>query len=80
MCYSRKLSNRIKRLHERCLRIAYCDRSSSYEEMIEKDGAFSIHHEGLQTLAIKSFETFYVVFYEVLSFKDSDLYNLRQVS
>ena len=84
MCYSRKLSNRIKRLKERCLRIAYSDSSSSYDEMMEKDDAVSIHHKGLQTLAIKSFETFYVVFPqlidEVLSLKDSDLYNLRQVS
>ena len=58
MRYSRKLNNRIKRLNERCLRIAYSDRSSSYDEMIEKDDAVSIHHKGLQTLTIKSFKTF----------------------
>ena len=35
---------KIKDLHERCLRLTYCDKNSSYEELLEKDGSVSIHH------------------------------------
>ena len=31
-------NNKIKHLHERCLRLIYCDKNSSYEELLEKDG------------------------------------------
>ena len=29
---------KIKHLHERCLRLIYCDKNSSYEELLGKDG------------------------------------------
>ena len=35
--------------------------SSSYEELSEKDGSFSCHQKGLQTLAVEIFKVFKVV-------------------
>ena len=32
----------IKCLHGRCLRLIYNDQTSSYKEVLEKDGSFSI--------------------------------------
>ena len=44
-------NNKIKHLHERCLRLIYCDKNSSYEELLEKDGSVSIHHRNIQNHA-----------------------------
>ena len=39
MFHSRKLNNKINRLHQRCLRLIYSDRDSSYEELLDKDNS-----------------------------------------
>ena len=36
MCHSRSMNNKINRLHERCLRIIYSDKKSSFEEVLFK--------------------------------------------
>ena len=41
--------------HERCLRVIYNDKQSSYEELLIKDGTVSIHHRNIQTLATEMF-------------------------
>ena len=51
MFHSRNLNNRINRLHERGLSIVYKDRDLSYDELLEKDRSFSVHHRNLQKLA-----------------------------
>ena len=53
--HCRKLNNKINRLHERCLRLIYSDRVSSYEELLEKDNSVPIHQKNLQKLAIEMF-------------------------
>ena len=40
-------NNIIKHLHERCLRLIYNDKNSSYEEILTKDGSVSIHHRNI---------------------------------
>ena len=37
MCHNRTYNNKIKRLHERCLRLIYNDKRSSFEDLLEKD-------------------------------------------
>ena len=39
MLHSRQNNNKIKHLHERCLRRIQNDKLSSYEEVLEKDGS-----------------------------------------
>ena len=43
MCHSRLMNNKINRLNEKCLRIVYNDKTSSFVELLEKDGSVTIH-------------------------------------
>ena len=56
MLHSRCNNNKIKHLHERCLRLIYCDKNSSYEELRGKDGSVYIHHRNIQNLAIEMYK------------------------
>ena len=58
MCHNRMLNNRINRLHERCLRIIYNDKHTSFEELLEKDKSVSIHQKNLQVLATEMFKIY----------------------
>ena len=59
MMYSRKLNNKITRLHERCLRcmLTY-DGLSSFEELLERDNSASVHNRNIQCLAIELYKVF----------------------
>ena len=56
MCHSRIINMKINRLHERCLRIIYCDKQSSFEELLEKDSSVSIHERNIQILATEMYK------------------------
>ena len=56
LCHNRTHKNKINRLHERCLRLIYSDKRSSFEDLLEKDNSVSIHHKNLQALAIEMFK------------------------
>ena len=53
MLHSRQINNKIKHLHEKCLRLIHNDKLSSYEELLEEDGSVLIHHKNIQSLAIE---------------------------
>ena len=55
MCHSRANHSKID-LHERCLRINYSDKTSSFEALLEKDGSVSIHNKHLRLLAIEIYK------------------------
>ena len=50
MCHSRKINNQIYRLHERALRLAYNNKTSSFRELLEKDKSVTIHERNIQVL------------------------------
>ena len=55
MFHSRKLYNKINRLYERVSRIVYRDElheNMSFKDILDKDGAVTIHDRNLQKLAI----------------------------
>ena len=56
MFHSRKLNNRINKIHDRSLRLIYEDRVSSFEELLIKDNCFTIHERNIQTLAIELYK------------------------
>ena len=43
MFHSRQLNNRINRIHERTIRLVYKDEVSTIENLLAKDGSFTVH-------------------------------------
>ena len=70
MFHSRIINNKINRLHERCLRLLYGDKSSSFEKLLEQDKSVTIHTRNLQILATKIFKVYriYLLPYSVIFF------------
>ena len=56
MFYNRTLNNILNKLHEKALRLAYKDDSSSFQELLDLDDAVTIHCRNLQKLAIEMYE------------------------
>ena len=66
MHHSKRLGKKINALHERALRITYGDKSSSFNEVVNKSSSLmnfflfnnsvSIHHKNLQTLATEIYK------------------------
>ena len=56
MLYSRCNNNKIKYFPARCLRLIYNGNSSSYYEILQKDGSVPIHHKSIKELAIEIFK------------------------
>ena len=58
MFYSRKTNSRINKLHERVLRLVYSDYEPTFENLLTKDGSFTVHHYNIQTLAIELYKVY----------------------
>ena len=56
MFHSRKLNNRINKIHERSRRIVYDDSKSTFRELLNKDNSFTIHERNIQTLVIELYK------------------------
>ena len=54
MFHSQNLNNKINRIHERALRIIYNDKSSSFQNLLEKDNSVTIHHTNIKILATET--------------------------
>ena len=84
MCHNRTNNNKINRLHERCLRLIYNDKKSSFEDLLEKDEAVSIHHRNLRTLAVELFKVFKglspLIFTEAFPVRKPSQYSMRNSS
>ena len=81
MLHRRKNNNKIKHLHERCLRLIYSDKKSSYENLLQKDNSISIYHKNIQALAIEMFKVKHMLCPEitgdVFMERTNNQYNLR---
>ena len=81
MYHSRENNNQINRLHERCLRIIYNGKRSSFNALLEKDGSISIHERNIKILAKEMFKVSKNLaphqMQEIFKLKDQPHYNLR---
>ena len=59
MFHSKTINNKINRIYERALRLVYFDYNSNFDELLKKDGSFSIHDRNIQTLAIEVYKFFH---------------------
>ena len=84
MSHNRTNNNKINRLHERCFRLIYNNKKSSFKDLLEKDGSVSIHHRNLRTLAEELFKVFKglspVIFAEAFPVRQHSQYNMRNYS
>ena len=51
MFHNRTLNDKINRIDEQELRIVYCDKTSNFTELLQKDNAVTVHQRNLQVLA-----------------------------
>ena len=56
MLHSRGLNNKINCIRERALRITYNDKSSTFQELLDKDKSVSIHHRNIRVLATEIYK------------------------
>ena len=55
MCHNRTKNTKINRLHERCQRLLYNDKKSSFHDLLEKNSSVSIHHRNLRDLVTEMY-------------------------
>ena len=84
MCHSRTNKRKIDRLHERCLRIIYNNKQSSFRELLEKDSSVSIHGGNVQILATEMYKVsnnfLSPHMNEIFEVRNEHPFNLRQNS
>ena len=56
MFHGRRANSKINHIHERAPRIVYKNNVLLFEELVELDKSFKIHHRNVQSLAIELFE------------------------
>ena len=57
MFHDRRVNAKINHIHERALRIAYHDRTSSFDELLITDHSVPIHQRNLQLLVAEIYRT-----------------------
>ena len=84
MCYSRTLNNWINKLHERCLRVIYNDKKSTFQKLLDKDKSVSIYNRNLQVLATEMYKVTKglspKVFTNTFTSRNQPNYNLRHIT
>ena len=79
----RQINNRINRIHEKSLRLAYDDYESSFQTLLEKDNSTSIHDKNLQLLLTEIYKTLHNLnpsFMKEIFTERNTCYNLRNIS
>ena len=61
MFHSRRTNNKINRLHERALRIAYGDDVLTFDQLLAMGKSLCIHHENIQRVLIEIYKALHDV-------------------
>ena len=73
MSHGRRANSKINHIHERALRIVYKNNVLSFEELLELDKSFKIHHRNIQSLAIELFKIKNNLSVTIMIFSDQEL-------
>ena len=80
MFHSRELNKKINRIHERSVRLVYSDKTSTFQELLDKDKSVSLHNKNIQVLATEIYKTVNglapTIMNSIFEIKDIE-YNLR---
>ena len=79
MCHSCTINHKINHLHERCSRVIYNDKISSFKKLLERDGSIPIHNRNFQILATQMYDIAPPIFTEIFN-KRNPNYQLRHTS
>ena len=52
MNHNKSINKKINNLHERALRLIYCDHSSNFQELLQRDNSVTIHQRNIQAPAM----------------------------
>ena len=78
------LNNKINRLHKHCLRTIHNDKTSTFNELLERDYSVSLHYRNIQALATEMFKVANgmspVIMNEIFQLREESHYNLRYTS
>ena len=55
-CWTKEHNDRINHIQERGLRIVYEDHTSSFEDLLKRNGSVTVHHRNIQLVAIEMFK------------------------
>ena len=81
MCHSRTKNNKINRLHDRCLRLIYNDKKSSFEQLLEIDSSVSVRNRNLEAFATEMYKIHHgispTIMNEIFPLRHQNQYNLR---
>ena len=83
MFYSRSTNIIINNLQERALRLVNDDYILTFDELLEKDGSFTIHHYNIQMLCIELYKVYrhlsQTIFSELFT-RNNSTYNMQSKS
>ena len=51
MNHNKSINKKINNLYERALRLIYCDHSSNFKELLQRDNSVAIHQKNIQVVA-----------------------------
>ena len=83
MNHNKSINKKISNFHERALRIIYCDHSSNFQGLFQRDNFVTIYQKNIQALAIVMYKFVNniapAILSELFSFSNVN-YNLRSGS
>ena len=50
------MNRKINHIHERALRLVYQDYTTSFQDLLKKDGSLTFHHRNIHQVAIEIFK------------------------
>ena len=56
MFHSRELNNKINKVHKRALKILFTNEHSTFDELLKRDGGFTVHERNIQILLTEMFK------------------------